>query len=270
MVSVARKNLFHERGRLTISIAGVGFSIMLIVILAGIYDGFQVAATVYVKQSDADIFVAQEDTTDMFHSFSILPLNLSDDIASVLGVASVSPLISRQVEIHKDDGHARASVIGYQDMGGPWRVVQGSRDIDSGEIVLDRVFATKNDLQVGSSIRIAGKEFKVAGISEGTNFFILQYVFVRFEDASGLVLPPQTVTFFLVKVSSAHKPSEVSEMIRSRIPGVVVFTTDEFAESNSKIVSEAFLPILNVLYAVGGIIGVMVIGLTIYTATLDV
>lgn len=269
VVSIARKNLFHERGRLAISVAGVGFAIMLIVILAGIYDGFNEAATVYVERSGADVFVAQEGTTDMFHSFSILPLNLSDRIASVPGVASVSPLITRQVEVHKSDGHARASIVGYQDLGGPWRVAEGRSTVGPGEIVVDRVLASKNGLEVGSSLRIGETPFRVVGISEGTNMFVLQYAFVRFEDASGLVLPADMTTFFLVKVSPGLGAREVGDRIASEGPGLVVFTTAEFAESNAKIVSEGFLPILGVLYAIGGLIGVMVIGLTVYTATIE-
>lgn len=119
MVSVARKNLFHERGRIAISVAGVAFAVMLILFLAGVYAGFQESVTAYIEESGADLFIAQEGTTDMFHSFSIVPLNLSERIAAAPGVASVRPLITRQVEIHLDGGHAKASVVGFRDMGGP-------------------------------------------------------------------------------------------------------------------------------------------------------
>lgn len=269
MVSIAERNLLHEKGRLAISIAGVGFAIMLILILAGLYDGFQESARAYVEGSGADLFVTQEGTTDMFHSFSILPLNLTAKLTAILGVASVSPLISRQVEIHLTGGHAKAAIVGFEDLGGPWRVIRGTAKVGAREIILDKVLATKDGLDVGSTLKIGETEFKVVGISEGTNFFILQYAFVRFEDAAGLILPLGTTTFLLVQITSGSQADEVAARIHSEVPGTLVFTNEKFAESNAKLVSEAFLPILAVLYAVGGIVGITVIGLTVYTATIE-
>lgn len=45
MVSIARKNLFHEKGRLVISVGGVAFSTMLIMILIGVYYGIFTEST---------------------------------------------------------------------------------------------------------------------------------------------------------------------------------------------------------------------------------
>lgn len=269
MVSVARKNLFHERGRLIISIAGVGFAIVLILILAGLYDGFQNAARIYVEESGADLFVTQEGTTDMFHSFSILPLNLTASLQGMAGVAEVNPLISRQVEIHLENSHAKAAVIGYGNLGGPWQIVRGSGRVGPGEMIVDKALAAKDGLDVGSTVRVGAKDFRIVGISGGTNFFILQYAFIRFDDASGLVLPAGTTTFFLVRLLPNASAADVAERIRAERPDVLVYTNAAFSESNAKLVTESFGPILSVLYAVGGFVGITVIGLTIYTATIE-
>ena len=59
MVSIAAKNLLHDRTRVAVSAGGVGFSIMLVLILAGTYDGFYRQAGLFTENSGADLFVGQ-------------------------------------------------------------------------------------------------------------------------------------------------------------------------------------------------------------------
>ena len=73
MVSIARRNLLQERTRLLISVGGVAFSVMLILILAGLYGGWKVRVTAYIDRVQADLWVAQDGASDMFHSGSFLP-----------------------------------------------------------------------------------------------------------------------------------------------------------------------------------------------------
>lgn len=126
---------------------------MLILVLAGVKAGFQEMATGYILRSGADLWVAQEGTTDMFHSFSILPLDLAGPIAAIEGVASVSPLILRQMELRIGDGHADAAVVGHKDLGGPWRMAKGTDAAGPGEVVVDKVLAANNGLDVGDESR---------------------------------------------------------------------------------------------------------------------
>jgi putative ABC transport system permease protein len=48
-----------------------------------------------------------------------------------------------------------------------------------------------------------------------------------------------------------------------------VFTTDQFATSVRKEIDESFLPIITVLLGIGFIVGAAVVGLIIYTATIE-
>jgi len=168
MVSVARKNLLHDKGRLAISIAGVGFAVVLILVLAGLYDGFEEGARAYVEESGADLFVAQDGTTDMFHSFSILSLNLSERISAVPGVDAVSPPISRQVEIHLSNGHAKAAIVGFDELGGPWHVIRGRLTVGPRELIVDKTLASKAGLDLGSTVEISMSTFTVGGLARRT------------------------------------------------------------------------------------------------------
>src|SRR3990172_3362617 len=273
MVSIAARNLLHDRTRVAVSAGGVGFAIMLILILAGTYDGFYRQAGLFTENSGADLFVGQAGVVDTLHSFSILPLNLTDDLAGVPGVERVCAIISRSVELHVGDSdHPKAILVGYNEShgtAGPWRIVEGERLPGPGEIVVDQIMARKNGLSLGSDVRIGGRGFRVAGISAETNMFIMQYAFVRYEEIEGLVLPPATATYFLVKVSSGAGADRVGAPINARFPGVQAFTLDELTANNRNVISGLFLPILLTLYTIGFVIGITVIALTVYTATME-
>jgi len=273
MVSIAARNLLHDRTRVAVSAGGVGFAIMLILILAGTYDGFYRQAGLFTENSGADLFVGQAGVVDTLHSFSILPLNLTDDLAGVPGVERVCAIISRTVELHVGDSdHPKAILVGYNEShgtAGPWRILEGERLPGPGEIVVDQIMARKNGLSLGSDVRIGGRGFRVAGISAETNMFIMQYAFVRYGEIEGLVLPPATATYFLVKVSPGADADRVQALINERFPGVQAFTLDEITTNNRNVISGLFLPILLTLYTIGFMIGITVIGLTVYTATME-
>ena len=273
MVSIAARNLLHDRTRVAVSAGGVGFSIMLVLILAGTYDGFYRQAGLFTENSGADLFVGQAGVVDTLHSFSILPLNLTDDVARVPGVERVCAIISRTVELHVGDSdHPKAILVGYNEShgtAGPWKMLEGQRLPSRGEIVVDQIMARKNGLSLGSDVRIGGKEFRVAGISAETNMFIMQYAFVRYEEIEGLVLPPATATYFLVKVAPGADVARVQADVNVRFPGVQAFTLDEITTNNRNVISGLFLPILLTLYTIGFVIGITVIALTVYTATME-
>lgn len=89
MLFLARRNLLQERTRLLISVGGVAFSVMLIVVLIGLYVGWQIRVTAYIDRVRADLWVAQEGASDMFHATSFLPAGLEASLRRVRGVKAV-------------------------------------------------------------------------------------------------------------------------------------------------------------------------------------
>src|SRR3970040_1883820 len=75
---------------------------------------------------------------------------------------------------------------------------------------------------------------------------------------------------------SASSPSRASSttawsyLNRTRAPPALrVFTTEQFATPVRKEIDESFLPIITILRAIGFVVGAAVVGLTIYTATIE-
>ena len=76
MISLARKNLYAEKTRLLISVGGVAFSVLLILVLLSLYQGWQTLIASYVNGVKADVWVMQEGTVDMFQMTKLVSKHL--------------------------------------------------------------------------------------------------------------------------------------------------------------------------------------------------
>src|SRR6185295_8103633 len=92
MVSLARKNLLHDRMRSAITIAGVAFAVTLVLVQVGLFMGLLDKATTTIEHSSADIWVTSHETpnVDFAHNF---PETTMLRVRSVPGVAKAENLI---------------------------------------------------------------------------------------------------------------------------------------------------------------------------------
>lgn len=272
MVPIARRNLLAEKTRLLISVGGVAFSVMLILILWGLYQGFNVVSTAYIGSVPADIWVSQEGASDMFHGISILPTTLRNKLRSMSGVSYAYRLVGRQVSAEVKGRDVHIYLMGYDtknDTGGPIRMAEGASHPEEGQIIVDKVFARNNGLRIGDTITVLDDDFEIVGISEKGNVMLYQYAFISIDQAVQLLGMSGLANFYLVGLEEGVVAEEIRQKIEDRISGVEAWSKTEWMDSNRKMVNETFLPIIMVLLVIGFLVGVAVIGLTIYTATVE-
>ncbi|MBI5870985.1 MAG: ABC transporter permease [Actinobacteria bacterium] len=270
-VPVARRNLFSDLTRLGISVGGVAIAILLMLTLLGIYKGTLDQSTSYVNNVGADLWVAQAGAKDMFHTFSIVPLSLADEISLIDGVSEVHPLISRPTLVPIGGRENTMTVVGYHTgtgVGGPWDIAEGRAPPGPGEIVLDRSIMKQNGLKLNDSIDLEGVPHKIVGVSRGTTLIINPYAFIDLEEA-GKFLGPGRVSFLMVKLNDPARAQQVSNEIADSHPELAVFSREKFAENNASVIREAFLPILAVLVVIAFAAGVAIVGLVVYSATIE-
>ena len=279
MVSIARKNLFHEKGRLVISVGGVAFSTMLIMILIGVYYGIFTESTMYLAKTKADLWVGQEGIHDTWHTYSLLPRGLDSEIKQVGGVKDVHEFIGRAVRAKVSKIYDREEtiyIIGFDTktgVGGPWEIVKGKRIPRDGQVIVDRVFAIRNNIDIGDEIEVGGVKLTVVGISKDTFVLVYSYAFVTKEDAKKIFGAEDFLNYYMVEVENPFFAKKVADNVKSRLEGlgvkVDVLTRQEFIDNHKEVIDESFSAILLPLVFIGFFIGVTVIGLTLYTATLE-
>ncbi|MFA5926632.1 MAG: FtsX-like permease family protein [Patescibacteria group bacterium] len=273
MFFIALKNLFQERVKLAISVGGVAFAVLLIIIINGLYQGFNEKMGAYPKSIPADLWVEQEGVGDMYHTLSFLPNNLDSKFLSVDGVGRVDKYLGRQVMFDLNGKDQTLFIVGVDPESGatkPYEMEEGSwQDLKDGEIIIDRVMAKEENLKVGDVFDINGESVTVGGISSGGNVISFQYAYVTYDQAKKSFGLGEKVNFYLLGLESGADASEVKSDIEKQVTGVKVLTKDEFVENSRKVVTESFLPIISVLVVIGLIIGIAVIGLTTYSATIE-
>lgn len=267
---IALRNLLQEKTRLIISVGGVAFSVTLIMILAGLYQGWQNKIGEYIRAVPADIWVMQSGSEDLFHTPSILPLNLAEDLKHVEGVASAKPFNARRLVATVNDSKLNLYVVAFDsanDVGKPARIVDGKPSPGQGEIIIDR--SQRKKIKLGDSVMAAGQTLKVVGFSEGGDLVTSSFAFALKDDLNKIQKLPEAANLFVIEVNPGEDPDKVMENIKSKVPNVEAVTKDKYVSNNTKIVTDNFLPVILVLLVIGVVVGIAVIGLTIFTSTIE-
>lgn len=271
-ISLARKNLFHEKTRFAISLGGVAFAVMLIMILLGLYQGWSLKMTRFIDETPAESWVLQNGASDMFHTLSLFSDDAKDGIADINGVQDAHLLLGRQVAFDHNGKDAHLVIMGYDTsttIGGPPEVIAGRAIPISGEIIIDEVFADDMDLAVNDELVIEDHTYTIVGISTGGNLVMFQYSFMPLQDARDFFQMQDMINYVLINYAEGADRTVVDAAIEEQYPDLQVITATEFADSNNKIITESFLPIIYVLVVISFIVGLTIISLTTYTATIE-
>ncbi|MBI3956904.1 MAG: ABC transporter permease [Candidatus Kerfeldbacteria bacterium] len=272
MANIAWKNLSRERGRFALSVFGVTFAVLLVLLLGGLYQGWQYRITEYIESAKADLWVGQEGAVDMSHSVSLLPENTETALQSIVGVREVYPFVGRRIVFPFEGREEHLSVVGYDPstgIGGPVRLVEGRKNLQGRELIIDRVFAKETGLAVGDTLTlIGGESWTVAGIAEGGNQVLYTFAFGQIDEVRRLLAMSGLVNYFIVQTEPGADRASVASSIEQQLP-VQATGNGDFVEENKKIITETFLPIVAVLLIIAFAIGAAIVGLTIYTATVE-
>lgn len=269
MVPVARKNLLAEKGRFVISVAGVAFAVMLILIVVALYRGWSRAGQVF-NDLPGQLWVVQQGTSDPFHSGSLLDPADVAAVESVDGVAVAVPVLSRQMNFStgRSEQSVRLMALDFPPGSAPANLDQTFLPPE-GVIIIERVLSRETGLNEGDQVDINGVRLVVGAVRPPGGDVLSQFAFVNFADARRIFGIDDIVNYAMVVLANGGNTAQVQQAIEDSSPRLQVYTADGFAKSVRKEVDESFLPIIVILVVIGFIVGVAVVGLTIYTATIE-
>jgi putative ABC transport system permease protein len=216
----------------------------------------------------------QEGTRD-FMGVSILPGDAEErlEAAAQLGEEEVGSFIARPMDIVVDGEPTKAHVIGYDTVsgiGGPPKVTAGEQVPGPGEIIVDGTLAGIAGIDIGDTVGLAGREFRVAGKSGGgSNLVFTQLVFVEIGQLRAATGAEDITSFVTIDVDTPAQAETLKERIEAQAPGVAVYDAETFVENTRHEQTKTLVPLLIVIVAVGFVVGTTVVGLTIYTLTVE-
>jgi putative ABC transport system permease protein len=269
-MSLAYHNLLQDKLRSTLSIMGVGLAIMLILVLNGFLIGVDQAASTYLDHAPGSVVVAGQDVKNFIVSSSLLPPSMADMVRNVEGVAKVTPILTQSVYFELHGQKQFVELIGYDSRfgGGPWNLVEGHEPRADNEMVLDRVLAQQHSIVPGDTLSVLNRTFMVVGLSAGTSTWMMSFAFVRKTAAESLLLVPGATGFLLVTPANGIS-AEIMRDRLSTLPGTHVSLKSELVANDVALLTRSFSAPLRLMVTIALIVGVLVVGLIIYTATVE-
>jgi putative ABC transport system permease protein len=270
VVSVSLRTLFQEKLRFAMGAGGVALAVMLILVLEGMFAGVQRQITAYLDMTGADLIVAQKDSRNFLGARSTVPVLDIGPVERTTGVAKVVPGIVKYAVLDLHQRKEFSLMIGFDRArgGGPWEMREGTALIADGDAIFDAVVAKRHGISVGDSVKILGKELRVAGLSGGTSSWMTGTFFVTFDTASELLAARGNPSFLLVKVESGTNPVRVARAIEAKT-GLTATERSVVNANDLALYSRILSGPLQAMIVVAFLIGVALVGLTIYTATVE-
>jgi putative ABC transport system permease protein len=279
VVSIARKNLFHDKVRLAVALAGITFAVVLITVQVGVYLAFLANASVLIDHTEADIWVTAHglENFDFGRPFSEKKLYQVEEVPGVLWAEKYflgfgywkTPTGSQET----------VQMIGFNPetmVGAPWNVVRGNpQDVKYfNSIFYDEAETNRlGDVPIGGETEINNHRVRVVGITRGAKSFIQSpYIFTSFKNALNLsfVAKGNTV-YILVKVAPGHSIEEVKQRLKETVKDVDFYTAREFSKKTRDywMINTGTGVALLSIAVMGVVIGTVIVANTIYTSTTE-
>jgi putative ABC transport system permease protein len=278
---LARRNLFHDRVRFAVTLTGIVFALVLIIIQFGLFLGFTTTTSNNIDRSGADLWVVFHGVGyfDTGHNFSERKYY---QILATPGVQQAEKYMQAFGRWKRPDGRVEnIQVIGFHPgsgLGEPWNVVAGNAgDVKQEDAVLvDELYREKLGVtKIGDRVEIGDRRARVAGFTRGIRSFTTSpFVYTSFKnslDYTNPVSEEDTTAYVLVKAAASVAPEELQKGLRARLTDVDVYTTAEFSRRTRfywMFTTGAGLAVLTAAL-MGLVVGVAVVAQTIYAATMD-
>ncbi len=266
---LARRNLLRDRTRLMLSVLAVAVSIGLILLLAGYRAGVYSQASAYLDNTPGSIVVAERGIRDFLGTSSALPSGAEEAVRQVPGVERVVPIVSQFVIF---DRHGRKDgffLIGYEPAkgGGPWKLVSGREPATDDQLVVDRTTAGQHGIAIGDTLDVLDRTMTVVGLSDDTTFWAGSIAFARITTLQSLLSTPGLQSFLIVGPVAGTSPAVLRD--RLVIAGSEVLLKSDVIANDRKLMARIYDAPIGLMVAIAFVVGVLVVGLVIYTATIE-
>ena len=280
ILTLAIRNLFHDRIRLVVTLVGILFSIVLVAVQLGLYLGARKMIIDMIENAHGELWITAYGAKSFEEGGILLTPRERHAALTAPGVKAVVPLIVSFAEWRKPGGGSTNSVIVGTDAedGGlkPWNLVEGSiASIEAPDgVAVDRSYLRDLGVAgVGDTAQVDQGRVRVRAITEGIRSFTMApYVFTTPNRARSLLgVPGENVTYYLVQVAPGTDVGHLRQDLVTRLPGVEVLTKAEFRDRSLD--QWLFSTGAGVALIGGAILGLLVgtviVAQTLYSSTKD-
>ena len=286
-MNLALRDIRHNLGRFLLTCLGLSLLLGIVLAMVGIYRGLVVESLGLLRAAKADVWIVEGGTRGPFAEASRLPADIREIIAAQWGVAAAGAVAYQNAELQHRGTSRRLMVVGSEigRLGGPPQIVEGR------PITRNRYEAIADigaGLSIGEQIKLGRDTFTIVGLTK--NLVASggdPVLFMTLRDAQklqfdltpaasrrelarnlGAVGSIDTANAVLVQLLPGITPAQfAAEAIRWKHLGALTQEQQEAILSRSVI--ERARRQIGLFTSLLLIVSTVVIGLIIYTMTLD-
>jgi len=281
MALLARRNLFHDRIRFAVTLTGIVFALVLIVIQFGLFLGFTTTTSNNIDHSNADLWIVFHGVT-YFDTGRMFSERKFYEVLATPGVQQAEKYIQNFANWKKPDGGVEnIQVIGFHPgsgLGEPWDLVAGDvLDVKQEDgVIIDELYKEKlGVVKIGDRVEIGDHRARVVGFTRGIRSFTTSpFVYTSFKNSLDYTRPEakeDQLAYILVRAAPGVSPEQLKRDLRARVTDVDIYTRDEFSRRTRfywMFTTGAGLAVLTAAL-MGLVVGIAVVAQTIYAATMD-
>ncbi|HEX7074464.1 MAG TPA: ABC transporter permease [Hyphomicrobiaceae bacterium] len=280
IVTLAIRNLFHDRVRLIVTLVGILFSIVLVAVQLGLYLGARKMIIDMIEYSNGELWITAYGAKSFEEGGILLTPRERHAALAAPGVAAVVPLVVSFAEWRKPGGGSTNTVIVGSDAEDnglkAWNIVEGSlSSIEAPDgVAVDRSYLGDLGVKgIGDVAQVGDTRVRIRAITEGIRSFTMApYIFTTLNRARTLLgVPSENSTYFLVQVVPGTDIEHLRKDLTERLPNVEVLTKAEFRDRSLD--QWLFSTGAGVALIGGAILGLLVgtviVAQTLYSSTKD-
>ncbi len=290
MINLAQKDISHTLGKFIVTAMGVGMLLGIVLIMIGVYRGMMVDAEILLKDINVDIWVVQEDTLGPFAEASRIHEDFKDTLKVIDGIEVSEALTFQNLQLYGLAQPVRVTAVGFNPFGeispiGPANLIEG-RMLEKSHY--EAVISYASGFKLHDKIKIGRNDYTIVGLTKGTVssggeplIYIslkdaqeLQFSYsnasIRNDRARGISGSGEIhmVNTVVARVKAGYDVNVIAKKL-GMWKHVGVYTNEEQTTILTKNLVERASKQIGLFTAILVVVSTIIIGLIIYTMTLE-
>jgi len=272
MISIAREILFHDKLRFTITVASLGFAIVMIVYDIAMFYGVTSDSVALIDRSGADLWGAEEEAR--LNAPSEIPHRVAQRARSLEGVQQACAL-DFSVGNLKIDSTSQVQIVGIDPacpMFQPWSLISGNtEDLRRKDTIIIDDLALRNGSQasLGEEVELNGQDLRLVAITQDNKSFSYPFVYVNLDTFEKLTGNPGMINFVAVQLEPGANLQQIQAALSQSTTDLTITPTQAFRSATINGMIAQGVGMIFVIVFIGILVGMLTITLTMYTATME-
>jgi putative ABC transport system permease protein len=272
MISIAREILLHDKLRFVITVVSLGFAILMIVSDVGMFYGVTEDSVTLIDRAQAQLWVSKKEETRL-NAPSLVPSSVLYRARRLEGVRQACAL-DYSVGNLKIGDTRQVSIVGIDPacpLFQPWEITQGDDDAlrrRDTVIVDDLALRGLNQAQVGETVELNGRELHLVAVTHDNKSFSYPFVYVNLQTFESLGGQPGFYSFIAVQLAPGADQVQIVQRLAYANSGFAITPEQAFKQSTIAALIAQGVGMIFVVVGVGVVVGMLIITLTMYTATM--